>query len=218
MPARLMPARLMPALCTAGVRAVYSPWTPVTAKSPAIAGSGRDAPPVPLRRNARSRCAAVLGLTLAATPAAADPFEDFGTAMKYGLPLAAAACAADQHRLEDFAVRGVLQAALVWGMKQYFDGTPIARRPNGEGEGFPSGHTAAAFFGAADLAGKCFPDNALAGAASYGAAGLTGWSRVHAGAHTPEQVFSGALIGFSLGAASFGIGTDEVSFSIGMKF
>ena len=39
---------------------------------------------------------------------------------------AAAACAADQDRLKDFAVRGALQAALVWGMKEFFDGAPIS--------------------------------------------------------------------------------------------
>lgn len=153
-----------------------------------------------------------------AAPASADPFEQFGTAMKYGLPLAAAVCAADEDRLEDFAVRGLLQAAIVWGMKEYFDGQPISRRPSGDGKGFPSGHTAAAFFGASDLAGKCFEDDRAAGVALYGAAGLTGFSRVHAGEHTPQQVWTGALIGFSFGAASFGIGTDEVGFSVGLRF
>lgn len=169
--------------------------------------------------------AAILAGALALTPplalprpAAADPFENFGTAMKYGLPLAAAVCAVDQDRAEDFAVRGVLQAALVWGMKQYFDGRPISRRPSGEGEGFPSGHTAAAFFGAADLAGKCFDDQPEAGALAYGAAGLTGWSRLDAGQHTPQQVWTGALIGFSFGAASFGIGSEGASFSVGLRF
>lgn len=164
------------------------------------------------------RIAAPLCAAFLAWPAAADPFEDFGTAMKYGLPLAAAVCAVDQDRVEDFVIRGALQAALVWGMKQYFDGQPISRRPSGGGEGFPSGHTAAAFFGASDLAGKCFDDQPEAGALAYGAAGLTGFSRVHAGEHTPQQVWAGALIGFSFGAADFGIGTDGVSFSVGMKF
>ncbi|WP_332908994.1 phosphatase PAP2 family protein [Paracoccus binzhouensis] len=158
---------------------------------------------------------AFLGLLPA--PASADPFEQFGTAMKYGLPLAAAACAADQDRLEDFAVRGLLQTALVWAMKEYID-APIARRPSGEGKGFPSGHTAMAFFGAADLSGKCFEDKPLAGAAAYGAAGLTGWSRLHAGEHTPQQVWTGALIGISFGAASFGIGSEGASLSIGLRF
>ncbi|MEF9602386.1 phosphatase PAP2 family protein [Paracoccus sp. PXZ] len=166
-------------------------------------------------RRATAACAAFCCLS---APAAADPVEQFGTTMKYGLPLAAAVCAADQDRLEDFAVRGVLQAALVWGMKAFFDGQPISRRPSGEGKGFPSGHTAAAFFGAADLAGKCFDDRPEAGALAYGAAGLTGWSRVHAGEHTPAQVFGGVLLGISFGAASFGIGSEGGSFSLGMKF
>lgn len=155
---------------------------------------------------------------MAAVPAAADPFEDFGTAMKYGLPAAAAVCAARDDRLEDFAIRGLMQAAVVLALKSWTGGTPISRRPSGGGEGFPSGHSAAAAFGAADLAGKCFDDEPLAGAAAYGAAGLTAASRIHAGEHTPRQVMTGALIGFSFGAASFGIGSEGAEFSIGMRF
>ena len=157
-------------------------------------------------------------LAMAAQPAAADPLGDFGTAMKYGLPLAAAVCAARDDRLEDFAVRGALQAAVVWGLKSWLDGTPISIRPTGEGHGFPSGHSAAAAFGAADLAGKCFPDDRAAGIGLYGAAGLTAASRVHAGEHTVQQAVTGALIGFSFGAADFGIGTEGASFSVGMRF
>ena len=164
------------------------------------------------------KIAAPLFIISLGLPASADPFENFGTAMKYGLPLAAAACAVDQDRVEDFAIRGILQAAVVLGMKRYFDGQPISRRPSGEGEGFPSGHTAAAFFGASDLAGKCFDDQPEAGALAYGAAGLTGLSRIHAGEHTSQQVWTGALIGFSFGAADFGIGTDGFAFNVGMKF
>lgn len=165
-----------------------------------------------------TRLAVWLCMGVLAMPAQADPFEDFGTAMKYGLPLAAAVCAERDDRLEDFAMRGIVQTALVWGMKHYFDGQPVSRRPSGDGQGFPSGHTAAAFFGAADLAGKCFDDDPVAGAAVYGAAGLTGWSRVHAGQHTPQQVYTGALIGLSFGAASFGIGHDSAGFRFGLKF
>lgn len=153
-----------------------------------------------------------------ATPTAADPFEDFGTAMKYGLPLAAAVCAARDDRLEDFALRGALQTVLVLGLKTWLDGTPISLRPTGEGKGFPSGHSAAAAFGAADLAGKCFPDDRAAGIGLYGAAGLTAASRVHAGEHTMPQALTGALIGLSFGAADFGIGTEGASFSVGLRF
>lgn len=161
--------------------------------------------------------AAIVG-TVIIQPAAADPFEDFGTAMKYGLPLAAAVCAADQGRFEDFAVRGALQAVVVLGLKTWLDGEPISRRPSGEGRGYPSGHSAAAFFGASDLAGKCLNDDRAAGAALYGAAGATALSRVHAGEHTVQQAMTGALIGFSFGAASFGIGSEGFGFSVGMRF
>lgn len=154
----------------------------------------------------------------ATLPAAADPFEDFGTAMKYGLPAVAAVCAARDDRLEDFAVRGLLHVAVVVALKSWTDGSPISRRPSGEGSGFPSGHASSASFGAADLAGKCFDDEPLAGAAAYGAAGLATASRVHAGEHTAQQAMTGALIGFSFGAASFGIGGEGAEFSIGMRF
>lgn len=151
-------------------------------------------------------------------PAGAEDLEDFGTAMKYGLPLAAAVCAADQDRLEDFAVRGVVQAAVVLGLKMLFDGTALGQRPTGEGKGFPSGHSAAAGFGAADLAGKCWRDEPALGAATYGAAGLTAISRVHAGEHTAEQAMTGALIGIGFGAASFGIGSEGAEISFGLRF
>lgn len=160
----------------------------------------------------------VLIAALAATPAAADPFEDFGTAMKYALPLAAAACAARDDRLEDFAVRGLVQAVVVLGLKSWLDGAPVAARPDGGDRGFPSGHAAAAGFGAADLAGKCFARDRAAGAGLYGLAGLAAVSRVSSGNHTPPQAMAGALIGISLGAADFGIGTDGAGFSVGMRF
>ncbi|WP_410219385.1 phosphatase PAP2 family protein [Paracoccus sp. (in: a-proteobacteria)] len=151
-------------------------------------------------------------------PALADPLEEFGTAMKYGLPLAAAVCAADQDRLEDFALRGAVQAVVVLGLKSLFDNSSLGQRPTGQGRGFPSGHSAAAGFGAADLAGKCWKDEPPLGVAAYGAAGLTAYSRVHAGEHTSAQVMSGAVIGITLGAANFGIGTEGAAFSFGIRF
>ncbi|WBU57997.1 phosphatase PAP2 family protein [Paracoccus sediminicola] len=171
-----------------------------------------------MRLASLSAIAGIAALGAAPLPANADPFEQFGTGMKYALPLAAAVCAEREDRLEDFAVRGLSHVAVTYVMKRALDGRPISLRPNGEGLGFPSGHSAAAFFGAADLAGKCFEDNTAAGAAAYGTAGLAAWSRVQARAHNPHQVMAGALIGFSFGAADFGIGTDGASFSIGLGF
>jgi len=162
--------------------------------------------------------ALAFGFAAISGSAQADPFEDFGTSMKYGLPLAAAVCAVDQDRFEDFAIRGAAQAVIVLGLKALFDGSDIGMRPSGEGRGFPSGHSAAAGFGAGDLASKCFDDEPALGAVAYGAAGLTAASRVHAGEHTPAQVLAGSLIGISFGAASFGFGGEGASFDIGLRF
>ena len=164
------------------------------------------------------RAAALATLLALPQAAPAQGLEEFGTAMKYGLPLAAAICAADQDRLEDFALRGAIQAGIVLGLKAIFDDRPLGLRPSGEGRGFPSGHAAAAGFGAADLSGKCLDDHPEAGAAVLGAAGVTAYSRVAAGQHTPAQAMTGALIGLSLGAADFGIGTEGVSLGFGLRF
>lgn len=163
----------------------------------------------------------MLGAALSAGlagPGAAEPLERFGTAMKYGMPLAAAVCAADQDRLEDFALRGAVQAGLVLALKALTDGSSLGQRPTGEGRGFPSGHAAAAGFGAADLAGKCFEDEPGLGAVAYGVAGLTAVSRVQAGEHTAAQALAGSVIGISLGAASLGIGSEGAAISFGMRF
>lgn len=148
----------------------------------------------------------------------AEPFERFGTTMKYGLPAAAAICAARDDRLEDFVLRGVVQTAVILALKHWTSDMTIGQRPNGSGEGFPSGHAGMAAFGAADLSGKCFEDEPAAGAALYSAAALTAYSRVRAAEHSSTQALSGMLIGLSFGAASFGIGSQGASISFGMRF
>ncbi|MDM7458168.1 MAG: phosphatase PAP2 family protein [Paracoccus sp. (in: a-proteobacteria)] len=150
-------------------------------------------------------------------------FEDFGTVMKYALPAAAAICAGRDDRLGDLALRGLTQAAIVLVLKSVTDGTALGQRPatagrNGGGRGFPSGHTAAAGFGAADLAGKCWRDDPAAGLAAYGAVGLTAASRVAAGQHNIAQVAAGAAIGLGFGGASFGLSGGSVSFDLGLRF
>ena len=56
----------------------------------------------------RTMAAALAASLMAPAPGGADPLEGFGTVMKYGMPLAAAACAVDQDRFgEFFEVEGV---------------------------------------------------------------------------------------------------------------
>jgi membrane-associated phospholipid phosphatase len=65
-------------------------------------------------------------------------------------------------------------------------------RPNGGDMAFPSGHTAAAFGGAAFIARRY---GWRRGLPAYLSALLVGHSRIAAEKHDPEDVFAGALIG-----------------------
>jgi diacylglycerol kinase (ATP) len=79
----------------------------------------------------------------------------------------------------------------------------LGRRPLDSS--FPSGHTAAAFAGAALLA----PHFPLATPAFYAYATLVGWSRVYLGVHYPSDVVIGAASGTVL-AMLFGAGLGAV--------
>lgn len=155
----------------------------------------------------RTMAAALAASLMAPAAVQADPVEDFGTVMKYGMPLVAAACAVDQDRFGDFALRGALQVGLVLGLKKTV-GAPLGIRPTGLAEGFPSGHAASAAFGAADLASKCADGNGAAQAGLVAAALLASFSRVEAGEHTPAQAAAGTAIGLILGASEIGFAVD----------
>ena len=120
------------------------------------------------------RAIAVLAaLALAPAAEAGDAFTALGDALEIALPLAAAACAAHQHRLGGYVAGFAAQTAVTQGLKYGLGDSPINERPNGVSHGFPSGHTAAAASGATDLAAHCAPGNRLV-AAGGGGGGRTG--------------------------------------------
>ena len=115
-----------------------------------------------------------------------------GDVMQIVLPLAAGNCALRNHDENDFAVGFVTQSLTVLGIKNTLGNQSLSRRPDGSGHGFPSGHTAAAM---------------------YGAAVLTGYSRIDADRHDLTQVVAGLLVGyfangFSLSAQPKGLRLD----------
>jgi membrane-associated phospholipid phosphatase len=158
----------------------------------------------PVRATAVAACA--LAASLASEPArSSDLFTAAGTALEVALPLGAAACALRQHRLASYASGFLAQTAIAQGLKHGLGDAEINQRPNGQSNGFPSGHTAAAASGATDLAVHCAPGNRAVAIGAAAAVILVGASRMHAGEHDALQVVAGA----ALGASSVGLGVYE---------
>src|SRR4051812_1187079 len=156
----------------------------------------------------RTRAAAGLAAgvlsALAAPPQRAlaeDWLTTSGDVLEIAMPLAAAACATRQHRLASYATGFVALTAATQGLKYGLCDASINQRPNGQSQGFPSGHTGAAASGATDLSVHCAPGNRAVAAAGAAAVALVAASRLDADEHTLLQVVAGA----ALGALSTGI-------------
>ena len=143
---------------------------------------------------------AVLAALVAAAgmePAAAgDDFEQVGDVLRWALPAAAAGCAWQQDRLASYAVGFGTAVAVTEGLKRGLGDAGINERPNGESEGFPSGHAVTAFSGAGDLMLHCAPGNPWVAATAGGAAVLVAASRLDSDEHDLLQVVAGAALGF----------------------
>ncbi len=126
-----------------------------------------------------------------------DP-ERLGDTAQVALPLFGFACAAGQGQAIQYFGRYLLLETAVKVPKHTLGDHPINRRPNGGLHGFPSGHTAAAAFGATALVRGCLSSSQPAQAVVVIAAGFTGTSRVEARAHTIWQVLAGAIVGWVL--------------------
>jgi len=124
--------------------------------------------------------------------------EKLGDHMQVALPVAGLACAAMDGRALQYFGRYLLVETLVKGSKYSLGDAPINQRPNGGSLGFPSGHTAAASFGATALVTTCLKNSHAAQMVAIVAAGFVGTSRVDAGKHTPWQVLAGAIVGWAL--------------------
>ena len=164
--------------------------------------------------------AALAALLLAATlPAHADDrFTQFGDALQIALPLAALTCAANQGRAGETALGFAVQAAAVNGSKAALGDARINQRPDGTGRGFPSGHSASAMFGAANLAKFCYQGRPALQFVSYSLALTVGLSRVDADRHTPLQVAAGLAFGYFANGLRFAPSDQGLSLSYTWNF
>ncbi|SPH24434.1 hypothetical protein DEA8626_03486 [Defluviimonas aquaemixtae] len=126
-----------------------------------------------------------------------------GDTVQIVLPLAAFGCEMLNGRAAAFLGRFVLLEAGIHVPKSLLGDAKANLRPNGGEAGMPSGHTAAAVFGAAYLTDRCIANNPVARGSMILAAGFVGGSRIENGNHTLWQVLAGALLGWAAQRMSF---------------
>jgi membrane-associated phospholipid phosphatase len=152
----------------------------------------------PLRRLAE-RTDAVIAVLLALTVLATVPDNRrTGSALQVVLPLIALGCAAARGEMVESLGRFVVLEVGIKGPKHLLGESPINRRPDGGDQGFPSGHTAAATFGAMQMIKHCSALHPVTRAAAVAAAAFTGGSRIEAGRHSLWQTMAGAIWGWAI--------------------
>ncbi len=145
----------------------------------------------------------VLALVLVVT---GPRIEKLGDRYQIALPVLALGCQIANGRAVEYVLRYAVGFTGLHAVKRGLGEAPLNARPRGGYQGFPSGHTAAASFGAASLASACVRGHPLTQGAVIIAAGYTGGSRVAVGAHDLLQVTAGAIWGTGC-ALAFGRGS-----------
>ena len=135
---------------------------------------------------------AVLALVAMITP---RDVERYGDNYQIALPIMALGCEVINGQALAYVGRYAVMFVGLHGTKRGLGDAGIAQRPRGGLEGFPSGHTATATFGAAQLVRSCVAGAPVAQSAVILAAAYTGTSRVAVGAHDIWQVLAGAIWG-----------------------
>jgi hypothetical protein len=140
----------------------------------------------------KSALISIATLALVSHAQAKSGWQKFADAGAYGLPLAALGYTVAKDDIKEggyqLAFTGLTATATTRSLKYLID----AKRPNGGGEGFPSGHTTTAFFAAAYLEDRYGWE---VGLPAHVLAGAVGYARVKSKNHNWGQVIAGAAIG-----------------------
>ncbi|MDF1856902.1 phosphatase PAP2 family protein [Pseudooceanicola sp.] len=139
---------------------------------------------------------AMLGLVGLVALANGRTPERLGDGLQIALPLAGFGCAVAGGGTGRYALRFLLLEAGIHIPKAALGEVEVNRRPDDGRGGFPSGHTAAASFGAAGLLRSCLAQSPAAQGVAVLAVGVTGGSRIVAGKHTIWQVLAGVIWGW----------------------
>ena len=144
----------------------------------------------------RLRRAVVVGVLALAVAVSAPNPERIGDRLQIALPLLGLGCAVLAGGAGEYLLRYGLGTALVQASKSGLGQRPVNARPRGGYRGFPSGHSAAAAFGASALVRECVTGSPLVQGLVIVAAGFTGASRIEARAHDIWQVLAGIMVGW----------------------
>ena len=136
----------------------------------------------------------VLGLTAAVS--APRGVEKIGDNLQIALPMLGWGCSIINGQGLDYFVRFLTLNVFIHGSKQGLGYAEINMRPNGSDEGFPSGHTSAAAFGASNLIYMCVQKNHWVQGVVLISAAFVGGSRVEANKHDMWQVLAGMFLGW----------------------
>lgn len=154
----------------------------------------------------RLRIIAVVLIAVVAVSPQDQHGKGIGSNIQIALPLLAWGCEAMNGHGPEYFARFVVMFVGLHGTKQGLGDAKINQRPNGGLQGFPSGHTATAVFGASSLAQSCLVGHPIAQGAVILAAAFTGTSRVASGWHDIWQTLAGALWGWCAASAFRGNG------------
>lgn len=121
--------------------------------------------------------------------------EHYGDRLQYALPLVGAFCSVGNKEFSEYATRALLGFSAVHITKNGLGKIEFNKRPNGGHRGFPSGHTAAATYGASYVVRACARRIPLLGPIAIAGAAYTGGSRIESGWHNTFQVVAGVLYG-----------------------
>ena len=119
--------------------------------------------------------------------------ESYGDNLQIALPVAAFGCRIATGGGGDYAVRFLAMLGTVHLTKWGLGDARINIRPSGSLNGFPSGHMAAASFGASSLVNACIEKSPVVKTVVTLAAFFVGGSRIESDSHTLWQVLAGAL-------------------------
>lgn len=131
-----------------------------------------------------------------------DTIEDIGDIFQYALPITALILTAFTLNLimiKGWLISTISIMVITHILKKVFNYTKLGRRPNGGNNSMPSGHTSAAFGGAAFIFYGVSP---FLGLLAMPFAVFTGYSRVRARKHWVRDVIAGALLAFVIALVS----------------